>query len=147
MTISHHDHDPETPVTPAPLSAYVDYTPRRTFVASKPDKGFHQLDGCSRQRRAFYFHQLAQQENDTDDYMDSPAVRRYHGVNVEVAPIEPDIEHTQSSLDRLCTCIATGALRCMQSLADFIAAERKNGAQKISMWANISAPVGLEVSI
>lgn len=100
MTISQNDADLDSPMTPAPLSAYVDYTPRRTFVASQPGKGFHNLDGYSRQRRAYYFHQLAQQENESDDYMNSPAVRRYHGVNVEVAPIDPDTEHTQSSLDR-----------------------------------------------
>lgn len=84
----HESDKPATPVTPAPLSAYVDYTPRRTFMANQPDPLDRYGIKVSRQSRAYYFHQLAQQQNG-DDYMDSPQVRRYHGISSEVAPIEP----------------------------------------------------------
>ncbi|KAG0165932.1 hypothetical protein DFQ28_006541 [Apophysomyces sp. BC1034] len=83
-----------------PLSAYVDYTPRRTFAANRPDLFLQAHPNnvpLSRQSRAYYFHQLAQQaanEADRDplgssSYMDSPIVRQYLGVSSNVVPIKP----------------------------------------------------------
>ncbi|KAF7722705.1 spindle assembly checkpoint kinase [Apophysomyces ossiformis] len=91
-----------------PLSAYVDYTPRRTFTADRPDLFLQTHPSnvpLSRQSRAYYFHQLAQQaanEAETDvlessSYMDSPIVRRYLGVSSNVVPIKPQLVSSRTS--------------------------------------------------
>lgn len=90
-----------------PLSAYVDYTPRRTFTANRPDLFLQAHPNnvpLSRQSRAYYFHQLAQQAaNETNEeypkansYMDSPVVRRHLGVSSTVVPITPQKSPSRS---------------------------------------------------
>ncbi|KAI9246215.1 kinase-like domain-containing protein [Phascolomyces articulosus] len=92
--------------TPAPLSAYVDYTPRRkiltpattaiTTTTTTPIVPLEQNGvSLSRQHRAQHFHQLAQQEeqDDAEDYMNTPVVRRYHGITSEVVPIKVDMNN------------------------------------------------------
>ncbi|KAI9321304.1 kinase-like domain-containing protein [Dichotomocladium elegans] len=88
MSNGFHDEDTFS----APLSAYVDYTPRRTLISSRLDHVVENEISLSKQRRAQYFHQLAQLEPDDVDprhYMDSPSVRRYYGVSAEITPIAP----------------------------------------------------------
>ena len=98
-----------TSTTAAPLSAYVDYTPRRNFTTKttrniipsiiRPDLSL-ETNGVSlsRQHRAHYFHQLAQQENEAthvthEDYMNTPIVRRYHGITSELVSIKVDMNN------------------------------------------------------
>lgn len=89
---SHAGNDPPTmtPVNEPPLSVYVDYTPRRTRVFNSTTANPLHDHSLSRQKRAEYFHRLAQQEpdDDFDNVMDSPLVRRYHGVSAVVKPVE-----------------------------------------------------------
>ncbi|KAI7855206.1 kinase-like domain-containing protein [Circinella umbellata] len=100
-----------TNTTTAPLSAYVDYTPRRNFMTETATiKNIPRSDpslemngvSLSRQHRAHYFHQLAQQENNDmdsskEDYMNTPIVRRYHGITNELVSIQVDMNNNNLS--------------------------------------------------
>ncbi|CDH56860.1 aurora kinase a [Lichtheimia corymbifera JMRC:FSU:9682] len=85
-----NDRPTMTPMNDPPLSVYVDYTPRRTRVFNPTRADPLHDHSLSRQKRAEYFHRLAQQEPDDDNgnVMDSPSVRRYHGVSATVKPVE-----------------------------------------------------------
>ncbi|KAI7886119.1 kinase-like protein [Lichtheimia hyalospora FSU 10163] len=89
-----------TPMNEPPLSVYVDYTPRRTRVFNSTRADPLHDHSLSRQKRAEYFHRLAQQEpdDDTNNVMDSPSVRRYHGVSATVQPVEATCDPSQQEL-------------------------------------------------
>ncbi|ORZ01699.1 kinase-like domain-containing protein [Syncephalastrum racemosum] len=109
--------------SPAPVSALVDYTPRRANAVARPDPlRSHGIRLFSRQSRDQYFQKLARlhNNNDHDDnqdidddsvheenrvyynksnaYMDSPQVRRYHGVSSKIAKINPYSDRPVRSL-------------------------------------------------
>lgn len=110
--------------SPAPVSALVDYTPRRAHSVARPDPlTRHGIHLFSRQSRDQYFQKLAHRsdtnhddirDTDNDDskedeedrtyysrsnaYMDSPQVRRYHGVSSKIAKINPYSDRPVRSL-------------------------------------------------
>ncbi|KAI8379525.1 kinase-like domain-containing protein [Radiomyces spectabilis] len=108
------DEEPHFSEPTAPLSAYVDYTPRRTFTFRHPDPILeaHPNDlTLSRQSRAYYFHQLAMQEHmhatspdrhpsdlASQSYMDSPFVRRDLGVSSDIAIFDKNESELTSKL-------------------------------------------------
>lgn len=70
-------------VIQAPMSAYVDYTPRRTNATSYDPHN-------RKQQREEFFHQLANSSdrNNDPDYMNSPEVRRHVGIVDENDSVE-----------------------------------------------------------
>ncbi|KAG2234695.1 hypothetical protein INT48_004133 [Thamnidium elegans] len=70
------------PIT-APLSEYVDYTPRRDLTAQDLDRNPNSIS-YAKERRTQYYQQMALESEDpmTDvNYMDSPIVRRHYGID------------------------------------------------------------------
>lgn len=70
------------PVT-APLSEYVDYTPRRDLTAQDLDHNPNSIS-YAKERRTQYYQQMALESEDPlgdVNYMDSPIVRRHYGID------------------------------------------------------------------
>ncbi|KAI9248178.1 kinase-like domain-containing protein [Sporodiniella umbellata] len=86
-----------------PFSDYVDYTTRRRQgpVINPNLETTANSISSARERRAKYFHQLAQSpvrlSYDDESYMDSPFVRRHVGIDAQVADIrfdDSDVDET-----------------------------------------------------
>ncbi|GAA5811151.1 hypothetical protein MFLAVUS_004580 [Mucor flavus] len=74
---------PNTNPITAPLSEYVDYTPRRDLTAQDLDHNPNSIS-YAKERRTQYYQQMALESEDPlgdVNYMDSPIVRRHYGID------------------------------------------------------------------